>query len=197
MAAMQQRLERFLHSPGPIGDLLGQLEARTGVQRLYLASGSVTFLGLYLMFGYGASLLCNIIGFVYPAYVSIKAIESNSKEDDTMWLTYWVVYGVFSIAEFFSDLFLYWFPFYYAGKCLFLVWCMAPVPWNGSQLIYHSVIRPFFLKHHQAVDSMMGDIGTKALDAASSVTREGDSGPPVPPPAPCPGFPSAGAWAAR
>lgn len=54
---------------------------------------------------------------------------------------------------------------------------MAPVPWNGSQLIYHSVIRPFFLKHHQAVDNMMGDIGTRALDAASSVTREGDSAP--------------------
>ena len=47
---------------------------------------------------------------------SIKAIESSSKEDDTTWLTYWVVYGVFSVAEFFSDIFLYWFPFYYAGK---------------------------------------------------------------------------------
>lgn len=47
---------------------------------------------------------------------SIKAIESSSKEDDTTWLTYWVVYGVFSVAEFFSDIFLYWFPFYYVGK---------------------------------------------------------------------------------
>lgn len=82
-------------------------------------------------------------------------------------------------------------------QCVFLVWCMAPVPWNGSQLIYHNVIRPFFLKHHSAVDNMMGDIGTKALDAASSVTREGDSGPPSLHPAPCPGFPSAEAWAAR
>lgn len=40
MGSVQQRLERFLYSPGPIGDLLGQLEARTGVQRLYLASGA-------------------------------------------------------------------------------------------------------------------------------------------------------------
>lgn len=82
-------------------------------------------------------------------------------------------------------------------QCMFLVWCMAPVPWNGSQVIYHSIIRPFFLKHHSTVDNMMGDIGTKALDAASTVTREGSSGLPSLHPAPCPGFYSAGAWAAR
>uniref|UniRef100_A0A8C3C7F9 Receptor expression-enhancing protein n=1 Tax=Cairina moschata TaxID=8855 RepID=A0A8C3C7F9_CAIMO len=116
MGTVLQRLQRLLDRPGPLADLLGRLEARTGVRRLYLASGSVAFLGLYLVFGYGASLLCNLIGFVYPAYVSIKAIESSSKEDDTTWLTYWVVYGVFSVAEFFSDTFLYWFPFYYVGK---------------------------------------------------------------------------------
>lgn len=46
----------------------------------------------------------------------IKAIESPSKEDDTVWLTYWVVYSLFGLAEFFSDLLLSWFPFYYAGK---------------------------------------------------------------------------------
>ncbi|NXV79707.1 REEP6 protein, partial [Atlantisia rogersi] len=92
----------------------------------------------------------------------IKAIESSNKEDDTTWLTYWVVYGVFSIAESFSDTFLYWFPFYYAGKCLFLVWCMAPVSWNGSQLLYKNIIRPCFLRHHHTVDNILGHLSTKA-----------------------------------
>uniref|UniRef100_A0A8D0GP15 Receptor expression-enhancing protein n=1 Tax=Sphenodon punctatus TaxID=8508 RepID=A0A8D0GP15_SPHPU len=166
MGALQQRFESFLDQPSLLTDLLAWLETKTGVKRYYLATGesSTAFLGLYLMFGYGASLLCNLIGFVYPAYVSIKAIESSTKEDDTTWLTYWVVYGVFSVAEFFSDTFLYWFPFYYAWKCLFLVWCMAPVSWNGSQVLYQSVIRPCFLKHHKTVDSVLSDLSGRAID---------------------------------
>uniref|UniRef100_A0A3Q1HK83 Receptor expression-enhancing protein n=1 Tax=Anabas testudineus TaxID=64144 RepID=A0A3Q1HK83_ANATE len=105
-------------------------------------------------------------------FCRIKAIESPSKEDDTKWLTYWVVYGVFSLGEFFSDIFLYWFPFYYAFKCLFLLWCMAPVSWNGSQIIYNKVVRPIFLRHEATVDHMVSDLSGKAMSAAESLTRE-------------------------
>lgn len=135
-------------------------------------------------------------------FCRIKAIESPSKEDDTKWLTYWVVYGVFSLGEFFSDIFLYWFPFYYAFKvrthfwtteqcqiiywslwtltfntlwfqCLFLLWCMAPMSWNGSQIIYNKVVRPIFLRHEATVDNMVSDLSGKAMNAAESLTREG------------------------
>lgn len=67
----------------------------------------------------------------------IKAIESPCKEDDTKWLTYWVVYGVFSLGEFFSDIFLYWFPFYYAFK----VSKTGPVPVQMSRCLMEKLHR--------------------------------------------------------
>ena len=56
------------------------------------------------------------IGFVYPAYCSVRALESRSKDDDTQWLTYWVVFALFSVIEFFSDILVGWVPFYWLTK---------------------------------------------------------------------------------
>ncbi|XP_061594832.1 receptor expression-enhancing protein 6 isoform X2 [Cololabis saira] len=171
-SSIRDRAEKFLNEKNVVTDALARIEEKTGIRKKIVAFGAVSLTGLYLVYGYGASLLCNLIGFAYPAYYSIKAIESPCKEDDTKWLTYWVVYGVFSLGEFFSDIFLYWFPFYYAFKCLFLLWCMAPTSWNGSQVIYDKVVRPIFLRHEATVDNMVNDLSGKAMNAAENLTRE-------------------------
>lgn len=186
MAQVQQnietwrvKLDKILHEKNAVNDLLEKIEQKTNVRRLYLVIGVAAFLGIYLMIGYGAQFLCNFLGFLYPAYASVKAIESKEKDDDTKWLTYWVTYSFFSLIEFFTDIFLFWIPFYWFFKCVFLVYCMAPTQWNGSVTIYNRIIRPFILKHQRQIDTSLDrasdiaqDVLNEASDAASSASAE-------------------------
>ncbi|CAH1796985.1 unnamed protein product, partial [Owenia fusiformis] len=166
------KLDKKLHEENSVNDALAKVEAKTGVRRLYLVLGLVAFLALYLMVGYGAQFLCNFLGFLYPAYASVKAIESTRKDDDTQWLTYWVVYSAFSLVEFFADIFLFWIPFYWLLKCIFLVYCFAPFPWNGSNVIYNRFIRPFILRHQEKVDDTLDKMGQAAEGLANDAISE-------------------------
>jgi receptor expression-enhancing protein 5/6 len=69
----------------------------------------------------------NLVGWLLPAYLSFKAIETTGHEDDIQWLTYWVVFGFFNFLESFAlRMVLYYFPFYYAFKTLFVLWLQLP-----------------------------------------------------------------------
>eukprot|EP00918_Siedleckia_nematoides_P079834 GHVU01174940.1.p1 GENE.GHVU01174940.1~~GHVU01174940.1.p1 ORF type:complete len:201 (-),score=33.02 GHVU01174940.1:2142-2744(-) len=167
----KSQLEKKLQEKNACTDILEKIEKKTNVKRLHLVLGIAAVIALWLMVGYGAQFLCNFLGFLYPAYASVKAIESKGKDDDTKWLTYWVVYSTFSLVEFFTDIFLFWIPFYWLLKCMFLIYCMVPFPWNGSLTIYNRFIRPFILKHQNKVDQALD----KAKGVASDVLQEAES----------------------
>jgi len=172
VATFQDKLGKSLNQKGLIGDTFKVLEENTGVQRIYIAYGLGGLVVLWLAFGWGAQLLANTVGFAYPAYCSIKAIESSVKSDDTQWLTYWVVFAAFSVVEYFADFIAGWVPFYWLSKCLFMVWCMAPIEANGAAIIYSKVILPLFNKHSPNIDHALNKAQGKAGDFLDRVTEK-------------------------
>jgi len=178
----RQALEKFLYQDGPLKPYIEKVEAKTGVKRIYLAIGLTVLLSLYLVFGYGAQLLCNLIGFVYPALKSIKAVESVKKEDDTKWLTYWIVFAFLSTLEFFSNLITNFIPFYWLLKCMVLIWCFAPLgAWNGSSMIYNRLILPMYQRNQTRLEAAMkeasdhaGKLAEKAQQMAADTMFKSD-----------------------
>jgi hypothetical protein len=66
--------------------LLRQLQQQTGLRYAYLILGASFLLFAFIFLGFGAAFFSHIIGFLYPAYASFKAIESAARDDDKQWV---------------------------------------------------------------------------------------------------------------
>merc|ERR1712137_1486093 len=89
---------------------------------------------------FGTSLIIDVVGFVYPLYASLKAIESEETEDDKQWLTYWIIFTLFKIIETVADFLISFIPFYFLIKVVFLIWCYHP-SFNGATVIYDALLK--------------------------------------------------------
>uniref|UniRef100_A0A1D1YNJ5 HVA22-like protein n=1 Tax=Anthurium amnicola TaxID=1678845 RepID=A0A1D1YNJ5_9ARAE len=145
-----------------------KLEQQLNVPKTYLAAGVVGLVCFLIFFNVWGQLLSNLIGWLYPAYASFKAIESEGKADDTQWLTYWTVFGFINIVEFFSDTILHWVPFYYFCKTIFFLWLFLP-PFKGAQILYAKFLRPVLLSYQGDVDSTLNKLKSKVNDATKDV----------------------------
>ncbi|RKP04028.1 hypothetical protein CXG81DRAFT_16455 [Caulochytrium protostelioides] len=132
-----------------------EAERRTQVPKTYSFGtlGVVTF--IFIFFNVWASFITTLIGFVYPAYRSFKAIESHDKDDDTAWLVYWTVFGFATVLEHFVDVILYWVPLYYVFKTAFLLYLILP-QFNGARVIYYTLVRPRLMQNEHKIDSVLG-----------------------------------------
>jgi len=116
-----------------------------------IVSFNVKFLGVFTT---------NLIGYAYPAYASIKAINSEQKDDDTKWLTYWVVYSYFFLFEM-----LVLGPVaqvsafgrtYFLAKVAALTWCQFG---GGATILYNLVVYPLthtFFKTKEKIEDYLG-----------------------------------------
>jgi receptor expression-enhancing protein 5/6 len=121
-------------------DKLRELEKKTGQPKVYFFLAIVAILSSIIYALGGMKLTTDLFAFVYPAYCSFVAIESAETIDDTQWLTYWVVFALFSITENVMNFLVEYIPFYYMIKCAFFLWLYHP-KFLGAGVVYKSIIK--------------------------------------------------------
>ncbi|KAI8969230.1 TB2/DP1, HVA22 family-domain-containing protein [Mycotypha africana] len=147
-----------------------EFESKTGVPKTYAVLGAGTVIFLMIFFNFAGQLLTNAISWLYPAYASFKAIETEGTTDDKQWLTYWTVIGCIQMVEYFSDLLLFWFPFYYLFKTLIVLYLALPQT-RGAETFYNRILRPYLLSAQSDIDNQAERIKQKITDLTSDVNK--------------------------
>ncbi|CAG8692540.1 20713_t:CDS:2 [Dentiscutata erythropus] len=159
---MEKYKEKFLFFNAQVDKHLSNypiicdLEKKTNVPKTYMAGGVVAFVFMLIFFNVWGELLSDIIGWLYPAYASFKAIESPEKTDE--------------MAEFFSDFILYWVPFYFPSKTVFFLWLFLP-PFKGAQIIYQKFLGPTLKAYESVIDKNLKNLKDKIEDATKEATK--------------------------
>ena len=123
--------------------LLETISQTTGLPKDKIFKYALVGLVLFVFFGIGQSIITNVIGVAYPVFMSFHALESShGSADDTQWLTYWVVFGLFSVTDQFAGFILHFIPFYYVLKLVTLIWLFHPA-FQGASYFYKEYIRPY------------------------------------------------------
>ncbi|KAL6973363.1 HVA22-like protein a [Sarracenia purpurea var. burkii] len=85
-----------------------------------------------------------VVSLVYPLYASVRAIETQSPEDDRQWLTYWILYSMITLFELTFAKLIEWIPLWSYTKLIVTCWLVIPY-FSGAAFVYEQYVRPFFL----------------------------------------------------
>lgn len=106
----------------------------------------------------GGTILTVVLTVVYPAYKSIKALETkDNDEDDKVWLTYWCVFGIFTLVDEFGGIILSLIPFYHYIKLAFFVWMMHPAT-HGATTVYKVILKPLLEAHRPRIEKFIEEV---------------------------------------
>jgi len=149
------------------------IHEKTGIPGGYVV-GALFAAILFVWIGFLEKFITNLVGTVYPAFWTIKSIESRA-DDDKRWLTYWVVFAFFTIIDMFSGFILRFIPFYFFLKICFLIALFMPNS-QLSNIIYKLLVVRVFKTFEQDIDTATIKITeyTKELvsDGAKLIEKE-------------------------
>ena len=134
-----------------MNDLFEKIESTTGLMKPQILQYGLISSVLLVALGVGQGIITTLIGVVYPAFASFIALESEEKEDDKQWLTYWVCFGFFQIIDCFGGIILQFIPFYFFLKVAFMVWLFHPKS-MGALWLYNNYMQAYVKKYRSQIE---------------------------------------------
>ena len=157
-----------------IGDKVPQIKdfaRNAGIESGVIVAAAGAVLSIVTLCVFGATILTLAITVLYPAAKSIQALETQSTDDDKEWLTYWIIFGIFTLLDDFAGFLLSMIPYYFWIKLAFFVYLFAPMT-KGSQTIYNTVVKPLLDQYKDKIEGLISDIKGSAADAVSQAKTE-------------------------
>ncbi|KAH1057667.1 hypothetical protein J1N35_035732 [Gossypium stocksii] len=82
---------------------------------------------------------------IYPLFVSICIVETNSSLKNQQCLTYWVLFAFITMVELTLGNILKWFPFWPYAKGVATILLVTP-NFGGASYVFSLLIRPYFIE---------------------------------------------------
>lgn len=124
-----------------------------------------------MLLAIGSRLIILILGYLYPAYASYKAVRNKDVKAYVQWMMYWIVFAMFTTIETFSDVLLSWIPFYYEVKILIILWLLSPAT-KGSSLLYRKFVHPALIQRENEIDECISKFREKSYAAVIEITHK-------------------------
>jgi len=134
---------------------LRDLAEKAGMKTAHLGLAIISFFFVVALFHFGSTVISFSIVFAYPAYMSYKAVEKkDNKNEEKLWLTYWVVFGFLHVVDDFLGVFLSILPFYTILRVILYVWLYHPKT-KGALVFYNKVVKKMLKNYEEDIDSKL------------------------------------------
>ena len=109
-----------------------------------------------------------VTGFGYPTFFTYRLVETKADSAAVRGcLTYWVVFGMFTLTEGIVDALLSWVPLYSIARVGFQVWLFTH-NFAGAIVIYNSAVSPILSKVQGFVDTFAKEFTAKPFEKSTT-----------------------------
>jgi receptor expression-enhancing protein 5/6 len=104
-----------------------KLERKLGVPKARIVAGAGLAVAAYALLHLASTMLIALVIFAYPAFMTMRAMESGSKSEHSLWLAYWVSAAALQLGEAFTmGALSHVIPFYTILKLALHMWLYLP-----------------------------------------------------------------------